>query len=51
MTVGGLDAPPEETYEDIEKIFKANEVNFKTHEEKRENGLFRSYSVSTEGVV
>jgi len=46
ITIGGIQGEVERTYEDIEKILKSNEVNFKTHEEST-NGKFQSYTVST----
>jgi hypothetical protein len=36
----------ERTYEDIDKIFKANPGDYKVHEE-RENGKFKSFTVET----
>ena len=49
VSIGHTTDPSEisRTYEDIERIFKSNEINFKTHEEHRENGTFKSYTVST----
>lgn len=49
VTVGGITDPSTviRTYEDIEKIFKANPGNYKVHEEKTPDGKFKSYTVST----
>lgn len=37
----------ERTYEDIERIIKANRIPFTIHEEHTPMGKFKSYSVST----
>lgn len=49
VSIGGIQDPAtiKRTYDDIEKIFKSNEVNFKTHEEHTPSGTFKSYTVST----
>ena len=49
ITVGGTLDPESvvRTYEDIEKIFKANSAKYKVHEEKRPDGKFKSYTVET----
>lgn len=52
VTIGGITDPAtiQRTYEDIEKIFKSNQANFKIHEEKTPEGKFKSYSISTENI-
>ena len=35
------------TYDDIEAILHQNKVEYKTHEEHRPDGKFKSYTVST----
>lgn len=50
ITVGGITDPAmiQQTYEDIDAIFKANPEKFVIHEERDEVGHFKSYSVSTQ---
>lgn len=49
ITIGGLTDPQsiQRTYDDIDKIFKANQMAYKITEH-RKNGHFDSYSVSTD---
>jgi len=49
VTIGGVTDPEtiKRSYEDIEAIFKSNELKFKTYEEKTPDGKFKSYIVET----
>ena len=40
----------ERTYEDIDKIFKANPGDYHAKEERDANGKFQSFHVSTEPI-
>ena len=49
MTIGGVTDPAliERTYEDIDKIFKANPGAYKVKEERTPEGKFKSFIVET----
>lgn len=49
ITVGGVMDPSTviRTYDDIDKIFKANPSNYKVTEHKTADGKFKSYTVET----
>ena len=46
MTVGGM-SNTIRTYDDIEAILHRNKVPYKVHEEHKEGGKFKSYTVET----
>ena len=49
ITIGGITDPAliQQTYEDIDAIFKARPEKYKVHEERDADGKFLSYVVST----
>mgnify|MGYP001608740100 FL=1 len=49
VTIGSMLDPASvtRTYDDIEAILHQNKVEYKTHEEHRPDGKFKSYTVST----
>ena len=49
VTIGEVSDPAavERTYEDIDKIFKANPGSYHVEEERTSEGKFKSFSVST----
>lgn len=49
VSIGGIFDPSEvkRRYDDIEEILGKNKVNYKTHEERNDNGTFRLYTVQT----
>ena len=49
VSIGGITDPAQikRTYEDIDRIFKSNNKDFKVYEEKSKDGKFKSFTVTT----